>query len=286
MKIFSVLTLSFLLMTTLSAQDGNAILKKVDDNMTSKTNITESNMVIYGKRGSRTVTSKGYSEGNDKSFTEYLAPEREKGTKMLKLEDRLWIYSPSTDRTIQLSGHMLRQSVMGSDLSYEDMMEDRKLVEMYNVKVIGTETIDNRKTWILELNAKVEDVSYVKRKIWVDQERYVPLKEELFAKSGQLLKKVVMSDIAKIDGRWYPKKMNYKDMLKDGFQMFQFSMYLRHCPSSENAEVHVKRVKKLLPPKGHVGIITMTDKQFGMMEIFRGREIEKSPAGAQQLEMF
>lgn len=216
MKIFSVLTLSFLLMTTLSAQDGKAILNKVDDNMTSKTNITESNMVIYGKRGSRTVTSKGYSEGNDKSFTEYLAPEREKGTKMLKLEDRLWIYSPSTDRTIQLSGHMLRQSVMGSDLSYEDMMEDRKLVEMYNVKVAGSETIDNRKTWILELDAKVEDVAYVKRKIWVDQERYVPLKEELFAKSGQLLKKVVMSDITKIGNRWYPKKMNYKDMLKDG----------------------------------------------------------------------
>lgn len=77
-----------------------------------------------------------------------------------------------------------------------------------------------------------------------------------------------------------------KDMLKDGFQMFQFSMYLRHCPSSENAEVHAKRVKKLLPPRGHVGIITITDKQFGMMEIFRGREPEATPAGAQQLEMF
>lgn len=77
-----------------------------------------------------------------------------------------------------------------------------------------------------------------------------------------------------------------KDMLKDGFQMFQFSMYLRHCPSSENADVHVKRVKKLLPPKGHVGIITITDKQFGMMEIFRGQAPEKTPAGAQQLEMF
>lgn len=77
-----------------------------------------------------------------------------------------------------------------------------------------------------------------------------------------------------------------KDMLKDGFQMFQFSMYLRHCPSSENAEVHVKRVKKLLPPRGHVGIITITDKQFGMMEIFRGKEPEKTPSGAQQLEMF
>jgi outer membrane lipoprotein-sorting protein len=173
-------------------------------------------MVIHGRRGSREVTSKGYSEGKFKSFTEYLTPEREKGTKMLKLEDKLWIYSPSSDRIIQLSGHMLRQSVMGSDLSYEDMMEDRKLLEMYNGKVIGEETIAGRKTWVLELNAKVDDVAYVKRKTWIDQERYVPLKEELYAKSGQLLKKTTMSKVEKIDGRWFPKSVNYKDMLKNG----------------------------------------------------------------------
>ncbi len=101
----------------------------------SKTQILESEMVIHGRRNGRTVSSKGYTEGTAKSFTEYLSPEREKGTKMLKLDDKLWIYSPSSDRTIQLSGHMLRQSVMGSDLSYEDMMEDRKLTEMYNAKV-------------------------------------------------------------------------------------------------------------------------------------------------------
>lgn len=196
--------------------DAAAILKKVDQNMSSDSQITESTMVIYGRRSTREVTSKGYSEGKYKSFTEYLSPEREKGTKMLKLEDQLWIYSPSTDRTIQLSGHMLRQSVMGSDLSYEDMMEDRKLLEMYNAKVLGEENIDGRKTWVLELNAKVDDVAYVKRKAWIDQERYVPLKEELYAKSGQLLKKTVMSKITKIAGRWYPKSINYKDMLKNG----------------------------------------------------------------------
>jgi CRISPR-associated protein Cas2 len=76
------------------------------------------------------------------------------------------------------------------------------------------------------------------------------------------------------------------DMLKDGFTMFQFSMYLRHCPSRENAEVHVKRVKKRLPPAGHVGILVITDKQFGMMEIFRGPTPDKPPVGAQQLELF
>tara|TARA_R110002051_G_scaffold48308_2_gene95308 strand:- start:60963 stop:61703 length:741 start_codon:yes stop_codon:yes gene_type:complete len=199
-----------------NAQEGVEILRKVDANMSSNTQVTETQMIIYGKRNSRTVVSKGYSEGEKRSFSEYLSPAREKGTKMLKLEDRLWIYSPSTDRTVQLSGHMLRQSVMGSDLSYEDMMEDRKLEEMYTVQIIGEATIDSRKVWILDMKAKVDDVSYVNRKAWIDQERFVPLKEELYAKSGQLLKRVVMSDISQIDGRWYPKKMNYKDVLKDG----------------------------------------------------------------------
>ncbi|CAM1354206.1 outer membrane lipoprotein-sorting protein [Tenacibaculum insulae] len=197
----------------LTAED---IIIKVDENMSADTQVAATTMIIHGKRGSRKVTSKGYSEGDKKSFSEYLSPAREKGTKMLKLEDRLWIYSPSTDRTIQLSGHMLRQSLMGSDLSYEDMMEDRKLTDIYNSTIIATENIDGRKTWKLELIAKVEDATYFKRMIWIDQERFVPLKEELFAKSGQLLKKTIMSEIFKIDGRWYPKKMNYKDMLKSG----------------------------------------------------------------------
>lgn len=77
-----------------------------------------------------------------------------------------------------------------------------------------------------------------------------------------------------------------KDILKDGFTMFQFSIYMRHCPSMENAEVHKKRVKKILPEKGHIGIMTITDKQFGMMEIFYGKKEVNPPNQAQQLEMF
>lgn len=77
-----------------------------------------------------------------------------------------------------------------------------------------------------------------------------------------------------------------KDILADGFQMFQFSMYIRHCSSRENADVHTKRVKTILPAKGHVGIMTITDKQFGMMEIFRGHERADSPETVQQLELF
>jgi outer membrane lipoprotein-sorting protein len=203
-------------LTGYSQPSAEEIIDKVDKNMSSENRIFESSMTIHGKRSSRTITSKSYSVGDKKSFTEYLSPAREQGTKMLKLENQLWIYSPSTDRTIQISGHMLRQSVMGSDLSYEDMMDDRKLTEIYSAKVIGSEEIDSRQTWVLELTAKVEDVAYTSRKVWIDKERFVPLKEELFAKSGQLLKRSTMSDVVKIDGRWFPAVIVYKDMLKQG----------------------------------------------------------------------
>ncbi len=86
------------------------------------------------------------------------------------------------------------------------------------------------------------------------------------------------------------ERKNYADfrkkMLQDGFAMFQFSIYLRHCSSMENADVHVKRVKKSLPEKGHVGIITITDKQFGMMEVFQGRKEAPKSNVPQQLEFF
>jgi outer membrane lipoprotein-sorting protein len=217
MKILTIAALATIGTSFLLAPpSAEEIIKKVDYNMTAETSIMESDMVIYGKRNSRTISSRGYSRGKFDSFTEYLAPEREKGTKMLKLKDYLWIYSPSSDRTIQLSGHMLRQSVMGSDLSYEDMMEDRAMLDMYTAKLEAEELIDGRKMWVISLVAKVDDATYHSRKVWVDQEYYVPRQEELFAKSGQMLKKTVLSDIKKVGSRWYPHKINYKDVLKDG----------------------------------------------------------------------
>jgi len=77
-----------------------------------------------------------------------------------------------------------------------------------------------------------------------------------------------------------------KQLLVDGFSMFQFSIYMRNCPSRENAEVHVKRVKLNLPEYGHVGVLTITDKQFGMMELFFSKKAVERPPAVQQLELF
>jgi outer membrane lipoprotein-sorting protein len=173
-------------------------------------------MVIHLERNTRTVRAKSWVKGSDNSFTEFLYPPRDAGTKMLKLGDELWMYTPETDRTIKISGHMLRQSVMGSDLSYEDMMEDRKLLDEYSAAVTGEDTVLGRKCWVLELTAKVPDVSYASRKVWVDEERYVPMRENRFAKSGKLLKLTEVNNVARHGGRWVADKVTFKDALKAG----------------------------------------------------------------------
>ncbi len=217
-----IVTLFFILILTnagLLAQSppsGEEILRRVDANIGSDNKIATAEMIIHGRRGSRSIKSKSWIYGEEKSYTEYLAPAREAGTKMLKLEDQLWTYIPSTDRTIKISGHMLRQSVMGSDLSYEDMMEDPELLNLYNANVIEESTFLERPCWVLELTAKVEDISYHSRKIWVDKERYVSLKEERFARSGKLLKVFEVKEVRSFQNRWVPVHMVFKDALKSG----------------------------------------------------------------------
>jgi len=195
---------------------GTEILQKIDENTIAGNRSATSTMIVHGRRGDRTMTLKSWIEGSEKSFSEYLAPAREKGTKMLKLGDQLWLYSPQSDRIIRIAGHMLRQSVMGSDFSYEDMMEDHSLTNMYIAEVLGSESFRERDCWVLELTAIVEDVAYHSRKIWVDKERMLASREDRFAKSGKLLKTAEIVEVFWINQRWYPKRMVFKDVLSNG----------------------------------------------------------------------
>ncbi len=197
--------------------DGEEILRKVDENLVLDRATGISVMIIHARSGTRTIKSRFWVRGDSESFVEYISPARERGKKMLKLGDRLWTYAPEpADRIITISGHLLRQSVMGSDLSYEDMMENDRLVDLYDAKITGVEEIDARECWVIEMVSKGEEVAYHSRRVWVDRERYLPLKEERFARSGRLLKTTSIKEAFQIDGRWYMKRAIFKDMLSSG----------------------------------------------------------------------
>lgn len=77
-----------------------------------------------------------------------------------------------------------------------------------------------------------------------------------------------------------------KTLMGFGFNMFQFSIYLRHCPSRETADVHKRRLRSIVPEEGIIGVLEITDKQFEKMEIYYGKKVQKPPQSAIQLELF
>lgn len=201
------------------------ILSAIDQNMVFESRTATIKMTVEGKRRTRTFEIQSYGRGKDDSAMEYLAPAREKGTKMLKLGDDLWMYMPSVDRTQKISGHMLRQGMMGSDLSYEDMMASDELADMYTAKLLGTEDVEGRPAWKIEMTASDDSVAYPKRISWIDKASYIPVKQELYALSGMLLKSWTMSGITEYDGgRQFPTKMVIKDEVKaDSQTVLEFS---------------------------------------------------------------
>ena len=190
------------------------IINKIDFNLNSKNRVITSEMVVHGRRATRNIVSKSWIIGTNKAFTQYLSPPREEGSKMLKLDDILLTYSPQTDRIIQISGHMLRQSIMGSDMSYNDVMEDKPLEQLYNATLEKEEDVNGRKCFVLFLESKTEGISYPKRREWVDAEYFLPIKEDLYAKSVKLLKSTSMDGIKKVGERWFPTRFIFKDELK------------------------------------------------------------------------
>ena len=173
-------------------------------------------MEITQRERVNTKTMRAWVEGDDRALVEF-TNKRDLGTRILKIEDDLWLFSPTAEEEVRLSGEMLNQGMMGSDFSYQDALESAQLMELYESSVIGIETLDGRPCYVLEFVAREGvRVSYYKRKIWVDTERYLGLREELYAPSGKLLKQSSTEHIEKIGERYYPMVVVMEDMTRKG----------------------------------------------------------------------
>ena len=208
------------------------ILAAVDQNMTHDTRSSELRMTVEGKRRVKQYEMQSYSRGKEETALLFLSPSRDKGTKMLKKGDSLWIYLPSVEKIQKISGHMLRQGMMGSDLSYEDLLQSTMLTELYEAKMLGQEEQNGRLCYRIELRATDESIAYPKRISWIDVEYLVPVKEDLYALSDMLLKTWTMSGVEQIEGRMFPTKIVVEDKLQQGtlttleFVNVQFSVEL------------------------------------------------------------
>ncbi|MDR1576331.1 MAG: outer membrane lipoprotein-sorting protein [Treponema sp.] len=189
------------------------LLRRVDDNEIFTTIVYEGEMIIdyQGKRFVKTM--KAWGRENNDNFTEFTNPE-DRGVKYLKKGGRLYVYSPDTEEVMLISGHMLKESMMGSDMSYEDTIENDKLSNRYNPSLGGSEAWNGRDCWVLDLAAKKKTESYPRQKMWIEKETGDCLHYEQFALSGAKLKEYNLNKIEVIAGRRFPVEMEIRDLLR------------------------------------------------------------------------
>jgi outer membrane lipoprotein-sorting protein len=209
-----------LLITALAALNlfaltGEEILDKMDINRDYKSIEYSGSMDITIGKQKRTKTMRANAMGGSetKAVVEYTNPE-DRGTKYLMLADNLWIYFPEEDDVVKISGHMLKEGMMGSDVSYEDALESDKLSDKYKIEIVGDTTLNEKECWKINLTAKVKKVPYFKRTMVVDKVDFVCLREQMFSKSGKLMKESTVLETKEFDGRIFATKSKLENKLR------------------------------------------------------------------------
>jgi outer membrane lipoprotein-sorting protein len=193
--------------------DPEVIIRRVQENMTNDSEEARGEMVIRDRFGERTKSFISYAAGSEEMLLEFTNPE-ERGQKILRLSDEIYLYFPEAEEIIHLQGSALKDSVMGSDFSYEDMTGEKDLLALYEVRLLDTVNLEGRPHYLLELKGRKKGVAYPLQKLWVDAEMFLPRRAEYYSLSGRLLKELVFSEFSEVDGRPVASRMLMTDMLK------------------------------------------------------------------------
>ena len=210
----AVAALAVIATPALPAQSAEEILAKVDANESYTTIRYHGRMEITIGGETRYKTMDAVGQGSARAFVEFTNPE-DRGTRYLKRDKNMWIYFPKEQDTVKLSGHLLKEGMMGSDVSYEDALESSDYTQKYSPARKADDMLGDRKCFVVELTAKVPTAAYDRRVLWIDAERFVQLKEEMYAKSGKLLKTSASLAVDRIGSRWFPSSVEFVSKLRN-----------------------------------------------------------------------
>jgi len=201
-------------------------LQGMDDNLVFETRRCKGRLTITNDEGVRVKEMVIFAQGYYTSHTRFVSPPRDAGTKYLRMNEGdkrlLYMYLPNAEKVIRISGHMLRQNMMGSDWSYEDALESPRLLDSYRV-VEGREVVvDGIPCLEMKLEALRRNVTYQNRVLVMENERRVPVRQELYARGGKHLKTITFHDVTKIRERYYPALSIMKNhLLKNSESRFE-----------------------------------------------------------------
>jgi outer membrane lipoprotein-sorting protein len=212
-----IVTLAFLAVAgTAAAQStpsAEEIVRRLEDNQTHETSRAFVTMTIEDRFGRRVSEMTSYSRGEDLSLIEFTS-RAERGQKILRTEDEIYLFYPDAAELVRLQGAALREGMLGSDVSYEDLTGGKTLLETYDVEYEGTETIDGHACYRVSMEAVRRDVAYPRQTVWVDSELFVARRSEQYSLNGRLLKTISAGEIETIGNTNIATHLVISDALK------------------------------------------------------------------------
>ncbi len=215
MKKNTTIALVSLFTVLLSAQNLpiNSILEKYENNMQNSTSIIKAQISTTDSFGTTTQSFEIYSRENGDTLI-VIADGPDKGQKILRLENSLFLFYPAAEEVIRLTGSALKENIAGTDFSYEDLSGDNSIANNYTTVLKGTETVDNRNCYVIELTAKKKMLAYQKQTLYIDMENFTAVKTIVYSASGKALREIISSNITETSGKYIAMNTVVTDLLK------------------------------------------------------------------------
>lgn len=207
LSILSILAITAV--SSLAAQDGNAVLTKIDSVINAPRDMTAvEKMTLIENDGSEKLRDvKIYQKGRELRLVRFLSPADVRGVSFLRLaEDRLYLYLPAFRKVRRIASSVKNESFMGTDFSYEDMSQSE-----YEKDYSAKSVTEAGGQYVLELIPRPgADVGYGKLVMYADTSNYIYRKVEYYNKAGKLEKILTVDNVEKIDGYWFGKRMEMR----------------------------------------------------------------------------
>ncbi|HOO89730.1 MAG TPA: outer membrane lipoprotein-sorting protein [Syntrophales bacterium] len=203
--IFSFLVLFSLGATAdIHAQDAAALVDASYDYMRGKTSVSTVVMTIHRPDWERVMTIKGWTQGMEDSIFWITDPPRDKGNGTLKKGREMWTYNPKVNRIIKIPPSMMSQAWMGSDFSNNDLSKAESLIVDYTHTIIGTETHEGKKVYVIKSMPKPEaPVVWGMQKLKI-REDYIFLEQGFYDEDLKPVKIMTTLQLRMLGGRLFP----------------------------------------------------------------------------------
>jgi outer membrane lipoprotein-sorting protein len=199
--------------TTSTGLDADALLVRLDHNQTSLSGHALGSITVQDRFGTKSTDFESWSQGSDRSLVVFTSGD-EKGQKILRLGDTIYVAYPDADKPVKIQGAALRDSVAGSDFSYEDMAGDTSVASRYSASLAGEETVNGELCGILDLTAKKPGLSYPILRVWVSLKDFTGRKTEKYSQNRRLLKTEEVLQTTVVAGRTVATKAEMADAIK------------------------------------------------------------------------